>query len=207
MKIAQKLRKENIAEYLLYMWQIEDLIRAFGCSLPVIRRNYISQFKDLTDEELDDEIDWFSNLIRMMNEEGKREAGHLNINKVLLQDLEDLHARLLQSTKFPFYSGEYYKVLPFIVELRQKNKQAEAKARRDEQDGIADNDELSLLNSGIDNKSEVETCFEALYGTMILRMQGKKISQETQRALKEITTLVGLLNDYYIKDRDEGLEY
>ena len=27
------------------------------------------------------------------------------------------------------------------------------------------------------------------------------------RALKEITTLVGLLNDYYIKDRDEGLEY
>jgi hypothetical protein len=98
-------------------------------------------------------------------------------------------------------------VLPFIVELRQKNKQAEAKARRDEQDGVADNEELSLLNSDIDNKSEVETCFEALYGTMILRMQGKEISPETQHALKEITTLVGLLNDYYIKDRDEGLEY
>ena len=42
---------------------------------------------------------------------------------------------------------------------------------------------------------------------MILRMQGKEISPETQHALKEITTLVGLLNDYYIKDRDEGLEY
>lgn len=28
MLIAQKLRKENIAEYLLYMWQVEDIIRA-----------------------------------------------------------------------------------------------------------------------------------------------------------------------------------
>ena len=25
---AEQLRKQNIAEYLLYMWQIEDLIRA-----------------------------------------------------------------------------------------------------------------------------------------------------------------------------------
>ena len=32
MIIAQKKRKENIAEYLLYMWQIEDLIRATGVS-------------------------------------------------------------------------------------------------------------------------------------------------------------------------------
>ena len=37
MFVAQKLRKESIAEYLLYMWQIEDIIRAYGCSLPVIK--------------------------------------------------------------------------------------------------------------------------------------------------------------------------
>lgn len=38
MFVAQKLRKESIAEYLLYMWQIEDIIRAYGCSLPVIKK-------------------------------------------------------------------------------------------------------------------------------------------------------------------------
>ena len=27
MFIAQELRKNNIAEYLLYMWQVEDVIR------------------------------------------------------------------------------------------------------------------------------------------------------------------------------------
>ena len=31
MYIAQEIRKKSIAEYVLYMWQIEDLIRAYGC--------------------------------------------------------------------------------------------------------------------------------------------------------------------------------
>ena len=38
MFIAQELRKKNIAEYLLYMWQVEDTIRAFGCSLQRIKQ-------------------------------------------------------------------------------------------------------------------------------------------------------------------------
>ena len=49
MYIAQELRKKNIAEYLLYMWQVEDTIRAFGCSLSRIRREYVQQV-DYTDE-------------------------------------------------------------------------------------------------------------------------------------------------------------
>ena len=30
MYISKELRKKNIAEYLLYMWQVEDIIRANG---------------------------------------------------------------------------------------------------------------------------------------------------------------------------------
>ena len=55
MFIAQELRKKSIAEYLLYMWQIEDIIRAMGCSLPVIRRGYISQFTNYTEEQREQE--------------------------------------------------------------------------------------------------------------------------------------------------------
>lgn len=62
MQIAQQLRKTNIAEYLLYMWQVEDIIRAFDCSLSRIRREYIERF-DYTDEQKEDEADWFGNLI------------------------------------------------------------------------------------------------------------------------------------------------
>lgn len=180
MYISQKLRKSNIAEYLLYMWQIEDTIRAFDCSLSRIRHEYIDRF-DYTDEQKEDVADWFGHLIRMMNEEGCGERGHLQINRVTLQQLVDLHTQLLDSSKFPFYQAEYYKVLPYIVELRNKG------AHREE--------------------NEIETCLNSLYGVMMLRLQKKEISPETQRALKEITTLIGMLSDYYKKDREEGLEF
>ena len=180
MYISQELRKSNIAEYLLYMWQIEDTIRAFDCSLSRIRHEYIDRF-DYTDEQKEDVADWFGHLIRMMNEEGCREKGHLQINRVTLQQLVDLHVQLLDSSKFPFYQSEYYKVLPYIVELRNKG------AHREE--------------------NEIETCLNSLYGVMMLRLQKKEITPDTQHAVKEITTLIGMLSDYYKKDREEGLEF
>lgn len=180
MFISQQLRKKSIAEYVLYMWQVEDLIRAYGCSLSRIKNEYVSQFSDYTDEQRSELVDWYGDLIRMINQEGKREKGHLQINQIVVQDVSDLHAQLLQNSKFPFYNAEYYKVLPFIVELR---------------------------NKGSKDVGEIETCLNALYGTMMLRLQKKPISPETANAVKEITTFIGMLSDYYIKDRTEGLEF
>lgn len=180
MFIAKELRKKSIAEYLLYMWQIEDMIRAMGCSLPLIKKAYVSKFTDYTEDQKEEELDWFGNLVRMLNEEGKREQGHLNINTIVVKDMVDLHNRMLQSNKFPIYSAEYYKVLPFIVELR---------------------------NRGDKDVNEIETCLDALYGIMMLRMQKKEITPETEHAIKEISTFIGLLSDYYIKDEKEGLDF
>ena len=42
---------------------------------------------------------------------------------------------------------------------------------------------------------------------MMLRLQKKEIRQETNSAMKEITTLVGMLADYYQKDKTEGLQF
>ena len=179
MFIAQELRKNSIAEYLLYMWQVEDIIRVYGCSLSRIRKEYIDSF-ELDDEQKAEELDWWGNLVRMMNQEGCREHGHLQINKIIVQDLSELHAQLLQSPKFPFYTSEYYKVLPFIVELR---------------------------NRGDKDLSEIETCLNALYGVMMLRLQHKDISPDTKHAIDEITTFLGMLSDYYKKDKTEGLEF
>ncbi len=117
MYISQQLRKKNIAEYILYMWQVEDLIRAYGCSITRLQKEYISLF-NYSEEQKEDMLDWYGDLINMMNQEGKRDNGHLTINNIIVQDLKDLHNQLLQSSKFPFYNSEYYKVLPFIVELR-----------------------------------------------------------------------------------------
>lgn len=180
MFIAQELRKKNIAEYLLYMWQIEDTIRAYQCDMTQLRRRFLSGF-NYTEEQMEELEMWYVNLIRMMNQEGVREAGHIQINKVTMQQLSELNAELLKSTKYPFYTAEYYKVLPFIVELRRRGANKE--------------------------EPEIETCFNALYGMMMLRLQNKEISPDTGHALKEITTFIGMLNDYYLKDKQEPLEF
>lgn len=179
MFISQELRKQSIAEYLLYMWQVEDIIRAYDCSLTRIRREYIDQF-DYTLEQKEELADWYGNLVTMMRREGKTTGGHLQINQIIVDDMADMNQRLLQSTKFPFYNAEYYRVLPFIVELR---------------------------NKGSKEHGEIETCLNALYGTMMLRLQKKEISPETTHAIKEITTFIGMLSDYYIKDRTEGINW
>lgn len=93
MFISQQLRKKSIAEYVLYMWQVEDLIRAYGCSLSRIKNEYVSQFSDYTDEQRSELVDWYGDLIRMINQEGKREKGHLQINQIVVQDVSDLHAQ------------------------------------------------------------------------------------------------------------------
>lgn len=104
MFISQELRRKNIAEYLLYMWQVEDIIRAYGCSLSRIRHEYIDKF-DYTEEQKEEMADWYGNLVRMMNQEGCREKGHLQINKIVMQQLVELNAQLLQSTKYPFITA------------------------------------------------------------------------------------------------------
>ena len=179
MIISQQLRKTNIAEYVLYMWQVEDIIRAYQCDLSAIKREYISRF-DLTDEQREEMVDWYGNLIRMIREEGLTTGGHIQINKIVVQQMNELHAQLLSSPKFPFYNAEYYKVLPFIVELR---------------------------NKGSKDISEIETCLNALYGVMMLRLQQKEVSKSTENAVKEITTFLGMLSDYYKKDKEEGLKF
>lgn len=175
MIIAQKLRKENIIEYLLYMWQVEDIIRAYQCDLSTIKREYISRF-NVDEEQRDEMIDWYGNLIRMIREEGLTQGGHIQINKLIVQQLTELHTQLMQSPKYPFYNAEYYKVLPFIVELRGR---------------------------GDKEVCEIETCLGALYGVMLLRLQQKEISASTANAVKEITTFLGMLSDYYFKEKED----
>ena len=173
MHISQKLKKKSIAEYLLYMWQVEDLIRANDLDLDKLEKNYISQF-DVSDEEKASMKEWYGNIIEMMRSEGVKEKGHIQINKNIIILLTDLHLQLLKSPKYPYYSAAYYKALPLIVELRRK--------------------------SGDDEKGELETCFEALDGLMMLRLQGKEVSSETVKAMTSISQFIGMLSDYYGKE-------
>ena len=180
MKIGKHLKDKNICEYLLYMWQVEDTIRAFGCDLERIREEYLPGFHfNEADEQA--EVEWFGNLINMMNEEGCREHGHLQINRGTLSLMVDLHQQLLRSPKHPFYSAAYYRALPFIVELRARSENKEGEV------------------------GELETCLNCLYGVMMLRLQKRDVGEETQKAVDAISHLLALLADAYRKDKEGTL--
>lgn len=176
MIVAQRKRRENIAEYLLYMWQVEDLIRANHFDMESIRRTVIPQYEG--PEEVKEEIArWYEELIEMMRTEGVMEKGHIQLNKNVIIALTDLHLRMLKLSSEPVYKAAYYKVLPYIVQLRAK--------------------------SGGEEMLEIETCFTALYGYIALKLQHKEISTETIEGIKQITLFLSLLAEKY-KEEQKG---
>ena len=95
MYISQQLKQQNIAEYLLYMWQVEDLIRANGFDIERIKKNIVEPYPSLSEEQKKALIQWYADLINMMHDEGVMEKGHIQINKNIIVWLTDLHLRCI----------------------------------------------------------------------------------------------------------------
>ena len=178
MIIASKKRKENIAEYLLYMWQIEDIIRANNLDISKIEKNVIDHY-NLTPEQRKEMVEWYESLIDMMRRENVQTKGHLQLNKNVIIQLVDLHEALLKDPRFPEYTTEFYKTLPFIVELRSK--------------------------SGDEKPGEIEACFNALYGMLLMRLQNRDITTDTQNAVYQITQFIKMLSKNFHLDEEDKL--
>lgn len=178
MYIASQKRKENIAEYLLYMWQIEDIIRANDLNIDKIKENVIDKFQ-LNDAQRKEMVEWYESLIDMMRRENVEKSGHLQLNKNVIIQLTDLHLALLKDARFPEYTAEFYKTLPFIVELRAK--------------------------AGENPTGEIETCFNALYGMLMLRLQSKEVTPDTQNAIAQISKFLAMLTRNFHLDQEDKL--
>lgn len=169
MFIAHKLKKENICEYLLYMWQVEDLLRAFNLDLDIINERIIASYP-VSIEERKILAQWYESLIEMMRLENVQTGGHLQLNKNIIIELDELHGLLLKSGKDAGYNAKFYHVLPFVSQLR------------------------THAQSGL---SDVELCFNFQYGIMLLRMKKAEISPETLQAQTEISKFMVLLAKNY----------
>ena len=65
MLIAREKKKTNIAEYILYMWQVEDMLRALGLDMQRVNEHVVARFR--ADDALRKEIyDWYDYLVAMM---------------------------------------------------------------------------------------------------------------------------------------------
>jgi len=176
MIIAQEKRKTNIAEFILYMWQVEDLIRASKFDLERIDEIVISKF-DLPGETLNEIRTWYSNLITLMAEERIVEKGHMSFLNNLIRELNDLHLRLLQSPGEQKYQLIY----------------------RDARSNIR-----SFIEKSPDTfSSEIEACLTGLYGYLMLRLQQTEISAATKNAMSSFSNLLAALSTRF-REVEEG---
>lgn len=179
MLIATKLKKENICEYLLYMWQIEDILRACKLDIELVDKHIISKFPVKDEAERKAVYEWYESLIEMMRLENVQEKGHLQINSNVIIDLNDFHSQVMKSSEVPAYHAKYYHILPFINQFRAKS------------------------NPGL---SDIELCFNFMYGFMLLKMKGAEIKPETIQLQTEIGKYMALMAKYYHRYKNGELD-
>jgi hypothetical protein len=175
MLTAQQKRKENIVEYILYLYQIEDLIRAFQLNIANIESQLVSQYR--VDEKIRKEIaDWYKNLAVMMKKEGIKKNGHLQFLTNLINDLNEFHLKLMELGENREYINEFQSISGLITELNLKSNSV---------------------------KNDLQISIEAIYGFLLLKMQKKEITAETTEAIKRLSAWLGLLSKLF-KDFEVG---
>ncbi len=93
MRVAQQKLRENIAEYLLYMFQIEHVIRSFNFNLDAIIDVFV-QPTLVDDSFLNQYKTWYSELIVQMQKQGIEKEGHLDSLNEIIIELIYLHNTL-----------------------------------------------------------------------------------------------------------------
>ena len=170
MLIAQQKFKENIAEYILYMWQVEDMIRACNLDIDVIQERIVNSMVD--EEAIRKEIRvWYADLISKMKLEGKEKNGHLRDLDDLFIEINYLHGTLIGLLGDEKYKGIFQAAMPLIEDFKKR--------------------------ANTDNITEIEVCFNGLYAKLMLRLQNKPITPETEEAFNAFAQVLGYLSIKY----------
>jgi hypothetical protein len=180
MLIARQKLNENIAEYILYMYQIEDVIRAYQFDLDeLINQFVIPQLPDKA--YLEQYRQWYAGLIRDMQSEKITESGHRIELQEVLVELSYLHNSLLGLVNDEKYKALYDRALPYIEDFRE--------------------------HSNLKDKNHLEICFHALYMKLLMRLQKKEISAETEEAFDAMRILLAYLSRSYHQMKNGDGQY
>lgn len=180
MLIAQEKEKTNIAEYILYMWQIEDIIRSNNFDLTQINDIIITKFNASTDLQYAMKF-WYQNLIEQMMKENLAVKGHLSITLKHLNELNNLHNSLLTTIQDINYQETYL--------------------------AAKDNINNFIIKSGGEAHNEIHACLNGLYGFLLLKLKGVEISAATKEAMNSFSKLLAVLVDRYNKLKMGKLEF
>jgi hypothetical protein len=170
MLIAQQKQQENIAEYILYMYQIEDVIRAYQFDLDQLIKQFVTPSIP-NPSFLPQYRTWYAQLISDMKSEKILKNGHRLELQELLVELAYLHNSLLSVMNDEKYIQLYESAKPILEDFIEK--------------------------SNLKGKNHIEICFQALYMKLLMRIQKKEISPETENAFDQFRILIAYLSRAY----------
>lgn len=173
MDIAKTKRRENIAEYILYLWQLEDLLRALQFSPEAIFSQLVEPRKDIPEEKKHLFLLWYMDIVNLLHQEGKDEKGHLEHTLHLIADMHNLHLQLLKLPVGAHYRTTFARLEPELPRLRQ-----------------------IIGNPGM---SDTELCFRALYAAMLYRIKGEGGKSAVTDTLEFVSPVIAELADMYRK--------
>ena len=180
MLVAKRTKETNIAEHVIYMFQIEDLIRANNFDLETITHQII--LPQVQDEALIEEYKlWYAGFIKEMKNRKLEEKGHLQDVEEVLMELLMLHNTLLNIVQDREYADSYEAALPAIKELQFK--------------------------SNSSNLNVVEVALNAMYGKLLLKLKKQPISKSSEEAFAQIAKMLGNLALNYNKMRKGELNF
>ena len=173
MDIAQAKRKENIAEYILYLWQLEDLLRALQFSPEAIYSQLVAP-REVDEEQKHIYLLWYMDIVNLLRKEDKEESGHLEHTLHLIADMHNLHLQLMHNPIGEHYRSTFARLLPQLPQLRTMIKKEEI--------------------------SDTEICFRALYAAMLYRIKGDaKRAEAIKDTIELVSPVVAELANMYRK--------
>ncbi len=170
MYVSRQKKEENIAEYVLYMWQIEDVVRACKLDLAKIDKAIIAN-QPIEEAQKEELRGWYKDLCNKMKLQKIEQSGHLREVNEVVDELSMLHNTLLTYYKDEKYIEFYSFAEQFINEFKQVSNNPKA--------------------------SNIEVLFNALYAKLILKLQGKDISSSTEEAFQAFRNVLAYLAAKY----------
>lgn len=162
------------------MYQLEDVIRAFGFNLDLLMEKYV--LPQLPDKSFETQVrKWYEDLIRDMKREGIEQQGHLMLLREVLVELSYLHNTLIATVKDPKYKTLTDSAGPYIEEFASK--------------------------SNLHEKNQIEIALHAMYTKLLLRLQKKEISSETEAAFDSMRIMLAYLSRAYHKMKSGDLDF
>jgi hypothetical protein len=169
--VAENKKATNIAEYIIYMYQMEDLLRSYQGNEEEIKTFVVSKYP-VSETEKHEIADWYLYLLKRMKSQGILEKGHLEELNKLVSTLAEIHWSLLKTDSG--YFEVYNNAKTFILEAVM---QAEGQ------------------NLG----NEIQICLNGIYGLLLCRLLGKKVSDKQLKSAEAFGDVLSYLSRYYFK--------